>query len=189
MTTDPTQITVLLRELADGNRAVVDALIPLVYNELRRIADRQMARERPDHTLSATALVHEAYLKLVDQREVDWQNRAHFFAIAAGSMRRILINYAQRRMAEKRGGGAGFVTFNDEIMGTDARAEELIALDGALERLKDMGRRQADVVEYRFFGGLTHEEIAEVLGVSVPTVQRDWRMARAWLSRELQRQT
>jgi RNA polymerase sigma factor (TIGR02999 family) len=188
MTTDPTDITVLLRELADGNRSVVDALIPLIYNELRRIAERQMAHERPDHTLNATALVHEAYLKLVDQREVDWQNRAHFFAIAARAMRRILINHAQHRLTEKRGGGAGFVTFDDELMGTDARAEELVALDDALSRLKELDARQSEVVEYRFFGGLSHEEIAEVLGVSVPTVQRDWRMARAWLGRELKKQ-
>ncbi len=178
----------MLRELAGGNRAVVDSLIPLIYNELRRIAERQMARERPDHTLNATALVHEAYLRLVDQREVDWQNRAHFFALAAQAMRRILINHAQRRIAEKRGGGAGFVTFNDEVMGTEARAQELVALDEALSRLKELDVRQSEVVEYRFFGGLTHEEIAEVLGVSVPTVQRDWRMARAWLSRELKQQ-
>ncbi len=189
MTTDPTDITVLLRELADGNRTVVDALIPLIYNELRRIAERQMAHERPDHTLNATALVHEAYLKLVDQREVDWQNRAHFFAIAARAMRRILINHAQGRLAEKRGGGAGFVTFNDEVMGTDARAEELVALDNALMKLKELSERQAEVVEYRFFGGLSHEEIAEVLNISVPTVQRDWRMARAWLGRELKEQS
>jgi RNA polymerase sigma factor (TIGR02999 family) len=188
MTTDPTQITVLLRELADGNRAVVDAIIPLVYNELHRLAERHMARERPDHTLNATALVHEAYMKLVDQREVAWQNRAHFLAIAAQAMRRILINHAQRRRADKRGGGEGFVTFNDEVMGANARADELLALDDVLSRLQNLDERQAKVVEYRFFGGLKHEEIAEVLGVSLPTVRRDWRLARAWLSRELKQQ-
>jgi RNA polymerase sigma factor (TIGR02999 family) len=161
--------------------------MPLVYDELRRIAQRSLRGERRSHTLSATALVHEAYLKLVDQTRVTWQNRAHFYAVAAQAMRRILVNYAEARKAQKRGGGQGLVTFDDELMGTETRAEELVQLDEALTRLKSLSERQASVVEYHFFGGLTHEEIAEVLGVSLPTVRRDWRLAKAWLTRELEK--
>ncbi|RMI19784.1 MAG: sigma-70 family RNA polymerase sigma factor, partial [Calditrichaeota bacterium] len=160
-------------------------LIPLVYDGLHQMAQRHLRRERRGHTLNATALVHEAYMKLVDQKRVNWQNRAHFFAIAAQSMRRILINYAHKRKAQKRGGGQVIVTFVEESMPRETRAEELIALDEALTRLSKMNERQGKVVEYWFFGGLTHEEIAEVLGVSLPTVRRDWRLARAWLTREL----
>lgn len=178
-------ITVLLHELSEGNRGVVDALMPLVYDELHAMAERQMRGERANHTLNSTALVHEAYMKLVDQTRVTWQNRAHFFAIAAQSMRRILINYAQARRAQKRGGGQILATFDEEQVVRETRAEELIALDEALERLKELNERQCKVVEFRFFAGLTQEEIAEVLDVSVPTVRRDWRLARAWLSREL----
>ena len=178
-------ITMMLGQLSDGNREVVDKLLPLVYDELRRLAHGQLRGERADHTLNATALVHEAYLKLVDQERVNWQNRAHFFAIAAQSMRRILINYAESRRAQKRGGGQAVATFSDELMGGETKAEELIELDEALKRLQDLNERQSKVVEYRFFGGLSQEEIAEVLGVSVPTVKRDWRVAKAWLSREL----
>lgn len=179
------QITEMLGELSSGNREVVDKLIPLVYDGLHQMAQRHLRRERRGHTLNATALVHEAYMKLVDQKRVNWQNRAHFFAIAAQSMRRILINYAHKRKAQKRGGGQVIVTFVEESMPRETRAEELIALDEALTRLSKMNERQGKVVEYWFFGGLTHEEIAEVLGVSLPTVRRDWRLARAWLTREL----
>jgi len=178
-------ITMMLGQLSDGNREVVDKLLPLVYDELRRLAHGQLRGERADHTLNATALVHEAYLKLVDQERVNWQNRAHFFAIAAQSMRRILINYAESRRAQKRGGGQAVATFSDELMGGETKAEELIDLDEALKRLEELNERQSKVVEFRFFGGLSQEEIAEVLGVSVPTVKRDWRVAKAWLSREL----
>lgn len=178
-------ITLMLGQLSEGNREVVDKLLPLVYEELRRLAHGQLRGERADHTLNATALVHEAYLKLVDQDRVNWQNRAHFFAIAAQSMRRILINYAESRRAQKRGGGQAVATFSDELMGRETKAEELIELDEALKRLQELNERQSKVVEYRFFGGLSQEEIAEVLGVSVPTVKRDWRVAKAWLSREL----
>ncbi len=179
------QITRMLGELSSGNRDVLDELMPLVYKNLHRIARQQLGRERPGHTLNATALVHEAYLRLVDQNRVNWQNRAHFFAIAAQSMRRILINYAHERKAQKRGGDQVIVTFVEESVPRETRAEELIALDEALTRLSGMSERQGKVVEYWFFGGLTHEEIAEVLGVSLPTVRRDWRFARAWLIREL----
>jgi RNA polymerase sigma factor (TIGR02999 family) len=178
-------ITELLDELSSGNRTVVDSLLPLVYNELHDMAGRQLRRERPDHTLNATALVHEAYLKLIDQKKVNWQNRAHFFGIASLAMRRILINYAQMHIAEKRGGNNVLVTFDDAAMPRESKAEELLVLDEALQHLGELNERQAKVVEYRFFGGLTQEEIAEVLNVSVPTVRRDWRLARAWLSREL----
>jgi RNA polymerase sigma factor (TIGR02999 family) len=178
-------VTRMLLEISDGNRAVVDALMPLVYNELHRIAERSLRGERASHTLNATALVHEAYLKLVDQTRVSWQNRAHFYAVAAQAMRRILVNYAEARKAAKRGGGEAFVTLDEEWMGGDKRAEELVDLDEALSRLQQFSDRQAKVVEFHFFSGLTHEEIADVLGVSLPTVRRDWRLAKAWLTREL----
>lgn len=179
------EITQLLLDLSGGNRAAVDALMPLVYEELRQLAHRQLRQERQGHTLNTTALVHEAYLKLIDQQRVKWQNRAHFFALAAQAMRRILINYANNRLAQKRGGGQPLVTFNEQSVVQEARAEELVALDEALADLAKLNERQSKVVECQFFGGLTHEEIAEVLAVSVPTVRRDWRLARAWLSREL----
>ncbi len=179
------EITLLLHQLSDGSGNAVNALMPLVYNELHAMADRQLRRERASHTLNSTALVHEAYIKLVDQSRVTWQNRAHFFAIAAQAMRRILINYAQARLAKKRGGGQVLATFNEEEVVRETRAEDLIALDEALERLGALNDRQCRVVEFRFFAGLKQEEIAEVLGVSLPTVRRDWRLARAWLSREL----
>ena len=185
MTEPGHDVTLLLHELAGGNRTVVDALMPLVYDELRRLASRQLRRERADHTLNTTALVHEAYLKLVGQKSVSWQNRAHFLAIAAQAMRRILINYAQSRLAEKRGGGQQVVELNEELVVAEGRAEEIVALDAALTKLQELDERQSKIVEFRFFGGLTHEEIGEVLGISVPTVQRSWRMARAWLAREL----
>lgn len=183
----PPDVTVLLAELTGGNPVVVNALLPLIYDELHRVADNQLRGERRDHTLNATALVHEAYLKLVDQSRVTWQNRAHFLGVAAQAMRRILINYAEQRRAQKRGGEMMATTFDDELAPRDVRADELVNLDEALTRLKAISPRQAATVEYRFFGGLTHEEIAEVLNVSVPTVRRDWRMARAWLSSDLRK--
>ncbi len=179
------EITQLLCSLSDGNRQIVDSLLPLVYKELHQIAHVQLRNERSGHTLNATALVHEAYFKLVDQSRVNWQNRAHFFAIASQAMRRILINYAHQRKAEKRGGNKAFVTFIEDSIPKDQNPDELIALDEALTRLEKLNERQSKVVEYWFFVGLTHEEIAEVLNVSVPSVRRDWRLARAWLSREL----
>lgn len=183
--TNAHDVTRLLGQLQDGDRNVVDSLMPLVYEHLHDVARRQLRRERADHTLNATALVHEAYLKLVDQKEASWKNRAHFLAIAAQAMRRILINYANRRKAGKRGGGEALVTFEEELVAGASRADDILQLDESLERLRKLSDRQSKVVEYRFFGGLTQEEIAEVLGVSVQTVRLDWRMARAWLSREL----
>ena len=179
-------ITALLDELSGGNRTVVDRLMPLVYDGLREMARRQLAGERAGHTFSSTALVHEAYLKLVDQRRVTWRNRAHFYGIASRAMRRILLNYARERRAAKRGGGMIQVTLEEALLPDRQPADMLLALDEALDRLAALSDRQARVVECRFFGGLTHEEIAEALGVSVPTVRRDWRLARAWLSRELE---
>ena len=185
MSSSPPDITALLVDLQAGNRTVVNALLPHVYDELRALARRQLRGERTGHTLNTTALVHEAYLKLVGQDGVDWQNRTHFYGVAAIAMRRLLINYARKRMAEKRGGGAPIASFEEGIVSREARSEEVLALDEALDRLATFNERQSQVVTMSFFGGLTHEEIAEVLGVSVPTVRRDWRIAKAWLSREL----
>ena len=186
MPTRENDITALLAELNHGNPAAISTLMPLVYEELRRLANGQMGGQRPNHTLNSTALVHEAYLKLVNQKEATWQDRAHFISVAVIAMRQILINYAHRRKASKRGGGQAMATFDEGLMGKpNARADDLIALDEALERLSQLNERQASVVNFRFFGGLTHEEIAEVLKVSVPTVRRDWRLAKAWLTREL----
>jgi len=178
-------VTQLLDELTGGNRLVVDQLLPLVYNHLHGLADRQLRSERANHTLSATALIHEAYMKMVDQERVDWKNRSHFLAVASLAMRRILINYANGRLAQKRGGGEVIATYNEEIHGQAARAEELIALDSALSELEQNNERQAKVVQYKFFGGLSLEEIAEVQKVSLATVKRDWRVARAWLAGRL----
>ena len=177
--------TALLDDLTGGNRTVVDAVLPQVYDELRDLARRKLRGERPDHTLNTTALVHEAYEKLVQQDRMTWQNRAHVMGVAALSLRRSLINYAHKRNAQKRGGGEPVATFEDGMAPRDVHAEELIDLDDALKRLEELNERQARVVTYRFFGGLTQKEIAEVLNVSEPTVRRDWRLARAWLSREL----
>ena len=179
------RVTELLLELSGGNRAAVDALTPLVYHELKRIAGAQLRSERPGHTLQATALVHEAYIKLIDQREVSWQNRAHFFGVAAQAMRRILLDYAKSRQREKRGGGAHKTSLDEALVVSEDRASDLVRIDEALTRLEALDARQAKVVELRFFGGLTVEETAEAIGVSAPTVKREWAMAKAWLHREL----
>ena len=178
------EITQLLAALSTGEDDVMERLFPLVYEELRDLARRQMRGERGNHTLGATALVHEAYLKLVGQDAVDWQNRAHFLSVAAMAMRRILINHARAKSAQKRGGGAIAVTFDDHDGGFTS-AEELLALDEALTGLAALSERQARVVEARVFGGLTEKEIAEIVGTSIPTVRRDWRAARAYLARAL----
>lgn len=179
------KVTQLLSELSGGNRAVVDELAPMIYQELKRIAGAQLRRERPGHTLQATALVHEAYLKLVDQHEVTWQNRAHFFGIASQIMRRILMDYAKSAKREKRGGGAHKTSLDEALVVAEDRASDLVQIDEALSRLEELDPRQAKVVELRFFGGLSVEETAVALGVSAPTVKREWAMARAWLHREL----
>lgn len=183
-----TRATELLVSGRTGSGQGVEALLPLVYDELRAIAHGQLRRERSDHTLGTTALVHEAYLKLIDQRQVDWQDRSHFFSIAARAMRRILIDYARRHVAAKRGGGLRKVTLDEAVqLAAGERADELLAIDDALRRLASLDERQARVVEYRFFGGMTEEETAEALGVTSRTVRRDWIKAKGWLQRELAR--
>lgn len=181
------EVTRLLREASGGRRDALDELFPLVYEELKDIGRKRLRRERDGHTLNATALVHETYLALVRQDRVEWQSRAHFFAVASTAMRRILINYARARLADKRGGGEPSVsldavadTLANQLFTVD-QATELVALDGAMEDLKDFNPRGAEVVEYRFFGGLAHKEIAEVTGVSEVTVRRRWTAAKAWL--------
>ena len=179
------EITALLAEVEAGNVSAVDAIIPYIYDDLQKRAHSYLQSERGNHTLNTTALVHEAYLKLIGQSQVSWKNRAHFFGVASIAMRRILINYAKQKKAAKRGGGVVAVTLMEDFVIKDARSDELIALDEAMERLTMINNRHGKIVEMRFFGGLNHEEIAAVLGVSVPTVRRDWRIARAWLHREL----
>lgn len=181
------QVTLLLNQLSSGDNKVVDQLLPVVYDDLQKMAHNQLRRERANHTLNTTALVHEAYLKLVDQKNTNWKNRAHFYAICAQAMRRILINYAKSRLAEKRGSGEILATFSEEAFIRETRAEELVVLDDALVELSKMNERQSKVVELRFFAGLTQEEIAEILQVSVPTVRLDWRLARAWLTLEIKK--
>ena len=178
------EITRLLSALNEGNREAVDALIPLVYAELRRLAAHYLRSERGGHTLQPTALVHEAFLKLVEQ-ETPWQNRAHFFAMAASLMRRILVDYARGRGAEKRGGAAEKVSLDEAFVFAREKPAEMIALDDALKKLARIDARRSRVVELKFFGGLNNEEIAEILGVHSNTVLRDWNLARAWLKTQL----
>lgn len=178
-------VTQLLLALGDGDTAAMDRLMPIVYEELRGLAHRQLLHELRGHTLSTTALVHEAYLKLVRLDRIQWQNRAQFFALAAQAMRRILVNYAQQRKALKRGGGVPDVPLDDVVVMSEQQAEQVLALDGALERLRALSERQHAVVECRFFGGLSIEDTAAVLDISPATVKRDWNVARAWLNREM----
>ncbi len=181
----PRTVTQLLLAWSDGDEGARDELMPLVYAELRSIAMRQFARERPGHVWQPTALVHEAYERLVDQRAVQWQDRAHFFAMAALTMRRLLVDYARQQQAAKRGAGQTLLAL-DEALAVPARQDvDVVALDDALTRLAALAERPARVVELRFFVGLTNEEIAEVLGQSVATVKRDWQMAKAWLREEI----
>jgi len=179
------QVTQLLFDLSTGNRQAVDILMPMIYKEMHQLAHMHLRGERRNHTLNATALVHEAYIKLVDQDKITWQNRAHFFGIASQAMRRILINYANARIAQKRGGNQVLATFIDDKMKRESKPEELIALDEALTTLAQINERQSKIIEHWFFVGLKQEEIAEILNVSLPTVRRDFRLAKAWLSREL----
>lgn len=181
----PTEITTLLLAHAAGDAAALDRLLPRVYDELRRIARARLSRERPDHTLAPTDLVHEAYFKLIPSSGVDWQNRAHFFAIASRAMRNVLVDHAVRRSAAKRGGGQQALTLDDGSGTDETPLDDLIALGDALERLEQIDPRQARVVECRFFGGLSLDETAEALAISPATVSRDWTFARAWLHREL----
>jgi RNA polymerase sigma factor (TIGR02999 family) len=187
-THSPQEITHLLIEWSNGSRDALEQLFPLVYEELRRLAHRYMSRERRGHTLQTTAVVNEAYLRLIDQKHVQWQNRAHFFAIAAQMMRRILITHAQSHAYAKRGGGAPRVSLDEAAIMSDERAGELLALDDALMGLTAIDPRRSQVVELRYFGGLSNEEIAEVLKISLNTVTRDWNVARAWLYREMSKE-
>ena len=181
----PGEITQLLKRLSGGDRAAESRLVPLVYAELRRLAARYMWRERRDHTLQPTALVHEAYLKLIEQRRVSWQSRTHFFCVAARLMRRILVDHAREVKASKRAGSRFRVQLGPDIAAPGEKSSELLAIDQALERLLEQNPRQARIVELRFFGGCSEEEIAQMLGTSVRTVKRDWSVARAWLYAEL----
>jgi RNA polymerase sigma-70 factor (ECF subfamily) len=186
MTTPSTEeVTQLLVAWSNGNKAALDRLMPLVYRELHRLARRRLGRESAGHTLQTTALVNEAYLRLVGQKESQWQNRAHFFAIAAQMMRRILVDYARSRHYAKRGGGAPKVSFDEIMAVSGGRAEDVVALDEALTTLGKLDQRKSKMVELRFFGGLTIEETAEVLGVSPGTIRRDWTLTKAWLQREI----
>jgi RNA polymerase sigma-70 factor (ECF subfamily) len=183
----PDNVTELLRAHRAGDAEALERLVALVYGELRRQAARYLRRERQNHTLQPTALVHEAYLRLADQRDVEWQNRAHFFAISAQIMRRILVDHARGRGRGKRGGGLAPVLLDDALAIAEARDLDLVALDDALSALARLDERQSRIVEMRFFAGLEVEEVAEALGVSPTTVKRDWSLARAWLRRELLR--
>lgn len=185
MTTARGEVTSLLYELKRGNKEAEGRLIPLVYGELHRIAKMYLRREAPGHSLQATALVHEAYVRLTDVKAVDWQSRSHFFAVSATIMRRILVDYARNRGAWKRGHGWEEVSLNEAILPSPDRGPEILALDEALTRLAKLDERQAKVVELRFFAGMSEEETGEVLGVSSRTIKRDWRIAKAWLFKEL----
>jgi RNA polymerase sigma-70 factor, ECF subfamily len=185
MTPSPHLVTQLLVDWGNGNQAALDKLMPLVYDELHRLAHRYMDRERPGHTLQTSALVNEAFVRLVDQNDVHWQNRAHFFGIAAQLMRRILVDYARSRHYAKRGGDARQVSFDEAMIVSPERATEVVALDDALKRLAVIDERKSQIVEFRFFGGLSIEETAEVLKVSPGTIMRDWTLAKAWLRKEM----
>jgi RNA polymerase sigma factor (TIGR02999 family) len=179
------EVTQILHDWSGGDADAPERLMPFVYDELRRLARSFLARERGSHTLQPTALVNEAYLRLVDQTRVNWQNRAHFYGIAARMMRRVLIDHARAHATEKRGGATIHLSLDDVQVSIEERATSFVALDEALERLEQMDERKCKVVEMRFFGGLTDQEIADVLGVTTRTVLRDWKKARLWLYREL----
>ncbi len=180
-------VTRILLDGSTGDRDAAQRLMPVVYEELRELARQYLQRERRDHTLQATALVHEAYLRLVDQAETTWRDRARFFAVAAGVMRRILVDYARSHCAKKRGGGLEKLQLNEDVVPSPERDVDLVALDEALKNLSGFDPRQSQIVELRFFGGLTVEDVAEVLEISPRTVKREWRLARAWLRREIAR--
>lgn len=179
------EVTRLLVDVRAGDKEAEARLLAVLYDELRRLAASYLRRERPDHTLQPTALVHEAYLRLVEQREQNWQNRAHFVGVSAHVMRQILVDHARQRNAAKRGGQAQPLPLDETQVAGTQRPEDLVALDEALSRLETFDRRQSQVVELRFFGGLTEDEISHVLGISVRTIKRDWNVARAWLYAEM----
>jgi RNA polymerase sigma-70 factor (ECF subfamily) len=186
--TTPNNVTQLLVELTEGKTQVLELLLPVVYKELRNLANNYLRRERADHTLQPTALVHEAYLKLVDQKNVQWQNRAHFFGVAANIMRRILVDHARKHKADKRGGEFSKEQLEEAlVVVSDEKSVELLALDDALETLAKVDPQKSRIVELRYFGGLSVEETAEVMGISEITVKRHWKMAKAWLYGQISR--
>ena len=185
MAPSPQQVTQLLVAWGGGDQAARDELMPLVYEELRRLAHQCMSRERPGHTLQTSALLNEAYLRLADQKNIHWQDRAHFFGIAARLMRQVLVDYARKRRYAKRGGDARRVPLDEAVIVSEERAADVVALDDALKSLAEIDPRQSQIVELRFFGGLSIEETAEVLAVSPGTVMRDWTLAKAWLRRAI----
>jgi RNA polymerase sigma factor (TIGR02999 family) len=185
--TSPQEVTGLLLAWSKGEQTAFEKLVPLVYAELRRVAHRYMGRERPGHSLQTTALVNEAYLRLIDARRVRWQNRAHFFAVSAQLMRRILVDFARSRQYLKRGGAAQKVSFDEGLVVSKEQGQDLVALDDTLKALAAIDARKSQVVELRFFGGLSVAETAEVLKVSPDTVLRDWRLAKVWLAREMRK--
>jgi RNA polymerase sigma factor (TIGR02999 family) len=185
MSSDSDNVTRLLLEWGDGNQQALEEMLPLIYDELRRLAHNFLYRERPGHTLQTTALVHEAYLKLIDQRDARWQNRAHFFAIAAQAMRRILIDSARKHIADKRGGGGEKLSLAEVATVTPEPDSNLLALDEALNALAEIDAQQSRIIELRYFGGLTIDETAEVMKLSPATIKREWTMARAWLHQSL----
>jgi RNA polymerase sigma factor (TIGR02999 family) len=178
-------VTQILRDWSGGDQKALDELFTVVYRELRRMAGAYMRRERPNHTLQPTALINEAYLKLVDESAITWQNRAHFFAVAAQIMRRVLVDYARKHAADKRGGGKQKLTLDEGVASGEERNLDLIKLDEALIRLKEIDEEKSQIVELRFFGGLSIEETAESLGIAPATVKRKWQASRLWLRREL----
>ena len=188
MSEHPTDnLTSLLHQVSQGDRGAVDLLLPVIYDELRKLAANYLRRERPDHTLQPTALVHEAYLRLIDQSRVNWQNRAHFFGVAAQIMRRLLVDHARKHNAEKRGPDFQKLSLDENIDRAVERSAELIALDDALKTLATFDAQKARMVELRYFGGLSIEETADVMGVTPTTIKRHWRFAKAWLHGEMQR--
>jgi RNA polymerase sigma-70 factor (ECF subfamily) len=184
---EPSSLTQLLRDVKDGDKQAVDQLVPVAYAELRRLADSYLRRERSDHTLQPTALVHEAYMRLVGQDQPDYRNRAHFFGVAAQLMRQILVDHARMRNAGKRGGGEAKLGLEAVAQSSDSRPDAFLDLDRALSKLEERDPRKARVIEMRFFGGLTAEESAKLMDVSVETIRRDLRLGQAWLQRELER--
>lgn len=185
MKSDPGEVTLLLAQVQKGNKEAEEKLIPLVYAELRRLAAHYLKNERPGHTLQATALVHEVYLKLTRMESVDWQGRAHFFGLAAQLMRRVLVDYARGRQAKKRDAAREAISLDETLVLAPGRSEQLIELDEALNRLAERDLRQSRIVELKFFAGLSEEETGLLLGISTRTVKRDWRIARAWLYQEM----
>jgi RNA polymerase sigma-70 factor (ECF subfamily) len=181
----PSDVTLLLKRLSNGDQDALAQLIPLIYDELHRLAAFHLQRERAEHTLQTTALVHEAYLRLVDQKEVHWKNRGHFFAVAAQAMRRVLVDYARRHQAVKRGSSLPKVSLDEAIAISNETVNQLLVIDELLNRLTSVDPQESRIVELRFFGGLTVEETAEVMGISPATVKREWSVARAWLLREI----